>query len=114
VPASRLTRRYFRRWFYWHGKTQALMLDDLFPNLTMEQVPRIAGVPRFLYRQGWQQLVRWAAAAGGQDALGVLVEEVRTLQFLGLFLECWRRALRPRAAAGEPVASQPARVSLGR
>src|SRR6185503_20045692 len=27
VPASRVTRRYFRRWFYWHGKTQALMLD---------------------------------------------------------------------------------------
>lgn len=91
VPASRLTRQYFRQWFFWHGKTQALMLDDLFPDLDMSQVPRVAGVPRFLYRQGFQQCWRWIKTLGSHDALAVLTEELRTLQYLGLFSERWRR-----------------------
>jgi len=93
VPPSRLTRRYFREWFYWHGKTQALMLDDLYENLDMSRVPRIAGVPRFLYRQGFQQFRKWLGTIGGRDALGVLIEELRTIQFAGLYLECWKRYL---------------------
>src|SRR5262249_37698272 len=75
VPPSRLTRRYFRRWFYWHGKTQALMLDDLFPGLDMSRVPRIAGVPRFLYRHGAQQLWKYLQTLARGSALDVLVEE---------------------------------------
>ena len=62
VPASRVTRRYFRRWFFWHGKTLALMLDDLYPELDMSRVPRIAGVPRFAVRQGLQQFGRWVGS----------------------------------------------------
>src|SRR5262249_24285645 len=58
VPAARLTRQYFRQWFFWHGKTQALMLDDLFFELDMLSVTHIAGVPRFLYRQAADQLWR--------------------------------------------------------
>ena len=91
VPPSRLTRQYFREWFFWHGRTHALMLDDLYPNLDMARVPRVAGVPRFLYRQGFQQFRRWLNAAGRTDALGALIEEVRTIQFAGLYLECWKR-----------------------
>jgi glycosyltransferase involved in cell wall biosynthesis len=91
VPAARLTRRYFRRWFFWHGKTQALMLDDLHPELDMSRVPRIAGIPRFLYRQSLHQLWRWIGTLGSEDALGVLIEELRAVQHAGLLLECWRR-----------------------
>jgi cellulose synthase/poly-beta-1,6-N-acetylglucosamine synthase-like glycosyltransferase len=90
VPAARLTRRYFRRWFFWHGKTQALMLDDLFFGLEMARVPRIAGVPRFLYRQGIQQFWRYLRTLGS-GPFEVMVEELRSLQFVGLYLECWRR-----------------------
>jgi hypothetical protein len=67
------------------------MLDELYPNLDMAHVPRIAGVPRFLYRQGFQQFRKWLNKVGRRDALGVLIEEVRVLQFAGLYLECWRR-----------------------
>jgi glycosyltransferase involved in cell wall biosynthesis len=91
VPASRLTRRYFRDWFFWHGKTEALMLDDLYPTIDMSSVPRVAGVPRFLYRQAFQQLCRWLRKLGSNDALGLLIEELRMLQFAGLFVERWRR-----------------------
>ena len=91
VPAERLTRRYFRQWFYWHGKTEALMLDDLFPNIDMAKVPRVGGVPRFLYRHGLLQLWKYLTALPSKSALDVLIEELRTLQFLGLYLERWRR-----------------------
>lgn len=96
VPAARLTRRYFRRWFFWHGKTQALMLADLYPGLDMSRVPKIAGVPRFLYRQSIEQCWHWLRAVGAGDALQVLTEELRALQHAGVLLECWhRRTLRP-------------------
>ena len=97
VPASRLTRRYFRRWFYWHGKTQALMLHDLFPNVNMGRVPYVAGVPRFLYRQALGQCWRYVRALGFRDDFERLTEELHTLRCAGLFLECWRRRLRPVA-----------------
>lgn len=91
VPAERLTRRYFRRWFFWHGKTQALMLDDLYPHLDMSQVPHLAGVPRFAYRQALQQCWRWLRTRGHSDALLSLVEELRLIQYGGLLTACWRR-----------------------
>ncbi|HEY7289202.1 MAG TPA: glycosyltransferase [Vicinamibacterales bacterium] len=91
VPAGRLTRRYFRQWFFWHGKTQALMLDDLYPELEMEKVPRIGGVPRFLYRESFKQWGRWAWSLPSANALDVLIEELRSLRYAGLISECWRR-----------------------
>jgi GT2 family glycosyltransferase len=51
VPASRLTRRYFRRWFYWHGRTLARMPGDIYLDLDLARVPRLWGIPRFVYRQ---------------------------------------------------------------
>jgi glycosyltransferase involved in cell wall biosynthesis len=90
VPTKRLTRRYFRQWFFWHGKTTALMLDDLYPEIDMPTVPRVGGAPRFLYRQALRQCVRWAATRRA-DPLTALIEELKICQFFGLFVECWRR-----------------------
>lgn len=104
VPASRLTRRYFRQWFYWHGKTNALMLDDLFPDLDLARVPSVAGVPRFLYRQAALQLWQYVRTLGRVDTLALLIEELKTLQYVGLFSECWRR----RWSLGKRLADAPA------
>jgi glycosyltransferase involved in cell wall biosynthesis len=89
VPAARLTRRYFRQWFFWHGKTQALMLEDLFPEINVAAVPVIAGVPRFLYRQSFEQLVAYLRALIREDALARLIQELSTLRYIGLFLQRW-------------------------
>jgi glycosyltransferase involved in cell wall biosynthesis len=97
VPGARLTRAYFRRWFFWHGKTHALMLDALNPNLDMAYVPRIAGVPRYLYRQTFGQCWQFLRAVIRQDAMDVLTEELRTLQCAGTLVECWRQWKSPRA-----------------
>jgi len=90
VPTKRLTRRYFRQWFFWHGKTTALMLEDMYPELDMPRVPRLGGAPRFLYRQALRQCVRWATTRRG-DPLTALIEELKVCQLFGLFVECWRR-----------------------
>jgi glycosyltransferase involved in cell wall biosynthesis len=101
VPSARLTRAYFRRWFLWHGRTHARMLDELFPDLDLSRVPRIGGVPRFVYRQGLQQIGRYTHALPRLSALDILIEELRTIEYLGFFLECWRlRAGRGRVHGG--------------
>src|SRR5439155_17927934 len=106
VPPSRLTRRYFRQWFFWHGKTQARMLEDLFPAVDVATVPVIAGVPRFLYRQSFQQLRAYLRALLREDALGRLIEELNVLRYLGLFSQRWKQPRWPRQPS--PVRRQPA------
>lgn len=106
VPAGRLTRKYFRQWFYWSGRTHALMLDDLYPSLDMTTVPRLLGVPRFIYRQAAEQAWRYIAKVGRADALGLLIEEVRLLQYAGLFAGCWSRSRRTQRGRTRPVAAR--------
>ena len=58
VPADRLKKGYFRRWFYWYGVTRAVLyghhgLDMEAPDEQthdFRKVPHIAGVPRYLFR----------------------------------------------------------------
>jgi glycosyltransferase involved in cell wall biosynthesis len=90
VPASRLTRRYFRRWFYWHGRTMAKMADAVYLDLDLSRVPSIAGVPRFVYREFLQQCRRWIGRVGRSDGLAVLIEEVMLVEYVGFFSEVWR------------------------
>ena len=100
VPARRLTRRYFRQWFYWSGKTHALMLDDLYPQIDMARVTRIGGLPRFLWRQSLQQFGRWLRTRQpGTPALQALTEELRLLQYCGLIAGCFSM---PRPADSRP------------
>jgi glycosyltransferase involved in cell wall biosynthesis len=95
VPASRLTRRYFREWFYWSGRTRALMLDALYPEIDLTRVARISGVPRFVWRQALQQFGRWLwTRRPGAAALPALIEELRLLQYAGLIAECSSRQSR--------------------
>lgn len=59
IPADRLTKRYFRRWFYWRGISRAMLYART--GLDMEKpehgskdptsMPHVAGVPRYLYRK---------------------------------------------------------------
>jgi glycosyltransferase involved in cell wall biosynthesis len=96
VPGSRMTRRYFRRWFYWHGRTLARMTEEIYAPLDLSQVPHIANVPRFLYRQALQQFFKWLRRVGSRDALEVLIEELQAIEYLGFFAERWR----PHASHG--------------
>ena len=112
VPASRLSRLYFRRWFYWHGRTMARMAGAIYLDLDLARVPYVAGVPRFIYRECLEQIFRWCRRAGRSDALALLIEEVKLIEYLGFFAESWlRRKQHPPArtthrdaiAVGQPL-----------
>ncbi|MBA3885837.1 MAG: glycosyltransferase family 2 protein [Acidobacteria bacterium] len=69
VPAARLTRSYFQRWWYWKGVSQARLHrihHETELGLDLTRVPRIAGVPRYMLRslvtEGLAAL--WAALRG--------------------------------------------------
>jgi glucosyl-dolichyl phosphate glucuronosyltransferase len=99
VPPERLTRRYFRRWFYWHGKTMHLMKDQMYESLNMASVPHVAGVPRFVYRQAMEQALRYARRLFKRDALALLTEELLALEYLGFVVHGWKTTLRLTAPA---------------
>ena len=97
VPASRLRRSYFRRWFFWHGRTIARMADAVYLDLDLLRVPHVARVPRFVYRQLLQQIGRWLGRAGRADALALLIEELKLTEYLGILSEYWLHHHRPAA-----------------
>jgi glycosyltransferase involved in cell wall biosynthesis len=99
VPRRRLTREYFRQWFFWSGKTHALMLSDLYADLDVRHGIHIAGTPRFLWRQAIQQLTRYLRTRNPRTpALEAFKEELRLLQYCGLIAAGWRQR-RGRAAS---------------
>jgi glycosyltransferase involved in cell wall biosynthesis len=109
VPASRLTRRYFRQWFYWHGRTMARMADAVYLDLDLARVPSVAGIPRFVYREFLQQLGRWIRRAGRADALALLIEELMLVEYVGFFAESWSGGFGlARGLAQGPIAAAPA------
>ena len=65
VPASRLTRRYFSRWWYWKGLSHARLhalhgATEL--GLDLRTAPHVAGVPRYIIRMFAQHVTGWIAA----------------------------------------------------
>lgn len=90
VPASRLSRRYFRRWYFWHGRTLARMVDDFYIDLDLQRVPHVAKVPRFIYREMFREIGRWVRAVRSGSGIWTLIHELHVLQYAGFLFECWR------------------------
>ncbi len=113
VPPSRLTRRYFRRWFYWHGKTLARIAPDIYDTLDLDRVPHIAGVPRFVLRQFAEQVFHWVLRLGSRDALGVLIEELQAIEYLGFVVQKLqhRRGRKTPDRNGAPFAPLPTAIN---
>jgi glycosyltransferase involved in cell wall biosynthesis len=65
VPASRLTRNYFRRWWYWKGVSHARVHEihgrtEL--GIDTRTVPRLLGIPRFVYGNVLRNFAEWVGA----------------------------------------------------
>jgi glucosyl-dolichyl phosphate glucuronosyltransferase len=113
IPASRLNKAYFRRWFYWRGVSRALLyersgLDMEAPERTtldFRTVPHVFGVPRYLYRKTLAATGQCIAATLRRDALAAFDHELWVWFFAGIVRQRWtdRRGVRTRAAL-RPVA----------
>lgn len=98
IPEDRLTKRYFRRWFYWHGISRAILyqnnrLDMESPESTaldFATVPHIAGVPRYLYRTCLTKFVSMWTALARRDAIARFEDELWIWFFAGIVSQRWK------------------------
>ena len=110
IPGDRLTKKYFRRWFYWHGVSRAILyqnqrLDMESPERTaldFSTVPHIAGVPRYLFRTATMKFFSiWSALARG-DAIARFEDELWLWFFAGILRQRWKdRSVKPVSEASE-------------
>jgi len=92
IPAERLRKAYFRRWFYWRGISRALLyeragLDMEAPEQTtldFSTVPHIAGVPRYLYRKALGSTAASLRASLRRDAVTAFEHELWLWFFAGI------------------------------
>jgi glycosyltransferase involved in cell wall biosynthesis len=120
VPAERLTRRYFRRWWFWKGIARS-RIDAMYGRtelgLDLTRVPRIARVPRFIWGSLPRAAAAWAAATLRGDARTAARHEMACCYASGYVRACWMRGplepLRAVSAAGDPLRAgqEPASVS---
>ena len=115
IPAARLNKRYFRRWFYWRGISRARLyaaagLDMEAPEQTaidFRTVPHVLGVPRYLYRKALASAWHAITAAVRGDRVAAFDHELWVCFFAGILAERARRGGRPAAS---PIVA-PARTS---
>jgi glycosyltransferase involved in cell wall biosynthesis len=106
IPASRLNKAYFRRWFYWRGISRAMLYEKA--GLDMEEperttldfrtVPHVFGVPRYLYRKALTHVWSWLGATVRRDAFAAFDHELWVWFFAGIVAQRWKDRRRPRAA----------------
>jgi GT2 family glycosyltransferase len=97
IPANRLNKKYFRRFFYWRGISRAMLyrqrgLDMDSPQetrLDFTRVPHWFGVPRYMYRTAATSLWRAFAYRLKGDALAAFEQELYVWMFLGVLRQRW-------------------------
>jgi glycosyltransferase involved in cell wall biosynthesis len=108
VPSSRLTRQYFRRWWFGKGISRAT-LEESRPvtelGLNLRETPHVLGVPRYMFRTAAEDLgasLRYSVA--GQPA-AAFRHRMMLLYFAGYVWTRLTRAQRdvPPAAVGAPL-----------
>jgi glycosyltransferase involved in cell wall biosynthesis len=93
VPAARLTRAYYRRWWYWKGIARA-RIQDVFATselgVNMAATPRLFGIPRFMWGSAVRDAVGWLGAALTRNDVSLAEREMALIYFAG-YLQGRRR-----------------------
>ena len=92
VPAARLEKGYFRRWFYWNGVSRAMLYQKLGVDmespdesrLDFSRVPHVAGVPRYMFRTAVTTLGAIGRAALRRDPVATFEHELWLWFFAGV------------------------------
>ena len=89
IPVERLTRDYFRRWAFAHGRSQGVLASR-----HLGHVPHLAGIPRFRVRIALASLRRYLLGpfhrnGKAHPASASFSEELRLREFAGLVVGCW-------------------------
>jgi glucosyl-dolichyl phosphate glucuronosyltransferase len=98
IPKERLTKKYFRRWFYWNGISRALLYAQSRINmqapedhsLDFSTVPHIAGVPRYMLRTYFRTFINMLKAYLKQDVEVQFESELELWFFAGVVKQRWQ------------------------
>jgi glucosyl-dolichyl phosphate glucuronosyltransferase len=86
VPAARLTRSYFRRWWFWKGLSKC-RVERRHPvtelGLDLSRVPKVAGVPRFMFGSAIRDFAGWITALVSRDPASRMRHEMMLCYFAG-------------------------------
>jgi glycosyltransferase involved in cell wall biosynthesis len=97
VPGARLTRQYYRRWWYWKGVARARM-QEMHPvlenGLDLRLVPRLAGLPRFVWGDALRDVLVWLRAALTGNVVIRTEREMMLAYFAGYFMDRIQRGRR--------------------
>ena len=98
VPAERLTKSYFRRWFYWRGISRAMLyqrarLDMESPEestVDPSSVHHIAGVPRYMFGRAMGYAARWLFDSVRGHRVAAFEHETWLWFFAGVVRQRWK------------------------
>jgi glycosyltransferase involved in cell wall biosynthesis len=105
IPPGRLTRSYYRRWWYWKGVAQSRfhsMHQRTELGLDLSGVPHVASVPRFIFGHAARESVSWLRNALARQPMH-FVHELRVMYALGYIADRQRGPVPPAAASPRPV-----------
>ncbi len=109
IPASRLTRRYFRRWWWWKGVSRA-RLHQLHPQtecgLELSDAHRILGVPRFVFGELLDHTWKALRARVRYRPIEAAEQEMLLIYSAGYALESCRDFLDHRGLAAHVLAQR--------
>jgi glycosyltransferase involved in cell wall biosynthesis len=102
VPEPRLTRRYFRRWWFMKGSGRH-RLEQVHPmtelGVDLSQVPKIAGIPRYMYGSAVRDVGGYLRCLATGDRLGAVRHEMMLCYFAGYLRGCLSADASSRPAA---------------
>jgi glycosyltransferase involved in cell wall biosynthesis len=109
IPASRLNKEYFRRFFYWRGISRAMLyqqrgLDMESPQetrLNFRQVPHVFGIPRYMYRTALASAWGAAKAYLRGDMERGFEQELYVWMFFGIARQRWTDRGKPFEWTGD-------------
>jgi glycosyltransferase involved in cell wall biosynthesis len=109
IPSDRLKKAYFRRWFYWHGVSRAILyelkgLDMESPERTtldFSKVPHVAGVPRYLYRTFLSSFSAVFSSLTRGDKVATFENELWMWFFAGILRQRWKDRHKPPPVPAE-------------
>jgi len=84
VPAARLTREYFRKWLYQNGR-DVCRLEASY----QRPVPRLLGVPRYMWRESAEAAASACVAAVAGHPADRAAAALRVMWFGGYLHEAW-------------------------
>jgi hypothetical protein len=107
VPAARVTKRYFRRWWWGKGVSRA-RLDQMQPitelGVDLRTVPYVAGIPRFMLGTAARDLAGYLCALTGRDPRARFRHAASLTLFCGY---AWARWIAPGARRGTGAQEAP-------